>query len=79
MTETTPEQGNAFYAEPSNQVPQGPTGPPPCQIRPTRARPPARRFRPNSVQMSRSRAADDRSVSGWIRRGVQHERARSRD
>lgn len=73
MTETpmTPEEEYEFYAEPENQQPQGHA----------RRRRPARlsamvpvRFPPEMLAEVRRRAdADDRSLSSWIRRAVEHE------
>jgi predicted HicB family RNase H-like nuclease len=59
-----------FYARPENQVPQGPA-------RRRRARMSEMvpvRFPPDLLDEVRRRAdQDDRSVSSWIRRAVQHE------
>lgn len=71
QTEMTPEQEYEFYAKPENQEPQGPP----------RRRHPARlselvpvRFPPELLEEARRRAdADDRSLSSWIRRAVEHE------
>ena len=73
MTETpmTPEQEHEFYARPENQLPQGPA----------RRRQDGRltaivpvRFPPELLAEVRRRAeADDRSLSSWIRRAVEHE------
>jgi len=69
----TPEQENAFYADPNNQVPQGP----PVRRRPRLSAPVPVRFPEDMLEQIRERAAaDDRSVSNWIRRAVEHELAR---
>lgn len=67
----TPEQEYEFYAQAENQLPQGP---------PRRRRAghlsvivPVR-FSPDQLEQIRDRAgADDRSLSSWIRRAVEHE------
>ncbi len=75
MTDMTPEQENAFYADPDNQVPQGP----PVRRKGKLSRPVPVRFPDELLREVRDRAAaDDRSVSNWIRRAVEHELARSR-
>lgn len=75
MTKMTPEQQNAFYAEPDNQVPQGA----PVRRKPRLSEPVPVRFPDDLLREVRDRAAaDDRSVSNWIRRAVEHELARSR-
>jgi hypothetical protein len=73
MSETgmTPEQEYQFYANPDNQQPQGPA----------RRRRSSRlselvpvRFPPEVLEEIRRRAdADNRSLSSWIRRAVEHE------
>jgi len=74
MTETpmTPEQEHAFYADPANQMPQGP----PVRRKAKLSEPVPVRFPKELLTEIRSRAADDRSVSNWIRRAVEHELAR---
>lgn len=70
-TPMTPDEEYEFYAQPDNQEPQGPA----------RRRRPARlttlvpvRFPPEMLEEVRRRAeADDRSLSSWIRRAVEHE------
>lgn len=67
---TTPDEEFEFYADPENQTPQGPG-------RRRRARltevVPVR-FEPDTLEQVRRRAeAEDRSVSNWIRRAVDHE------
>ncbi|MGI8646975.1 MAG: CopG family transcriptional regulator [Acidimicrobiales bacterium] len=67
----TPEQEYQFYAQPENQAPQGVP----------RRRRDARlstivpvRFPPELLDEVRAQAqADDRSLSAWIRRAVEHE------
>ena len=66
----TPEQEYESYADPANQVPQGP----PVRRRRTLSEPVAVRFPADVLERVRVRAAhDDRSVSSWIRRAVEHE------
>jgi hypothetical protein len=72
----TSEQEHAFYADPDNQIPQGPA------VRRRRgsrlSTPVPVRFPEELLREIRDRAAaDDRSVSQWIRRAVEHELARS--
>ena len=71
----SPEEEHAFYADPAHQVPQGPP------IRRARSRmgdPVPVRFPEELLAAVRDRAAaDDRSVSAWIRRAVEHELTRS--
>lgn len=73
----TPEQEHAFYADSDNQIPQGP---------PVRRRPrsgqlstpvPVRLPEDVLIQVRERAAADDRSLSQWIRRAVEHELART--
>ena len=66
----TPEQEYEFYAPPENQVPQGPG-----RRRAARLTTPIPvRFPPELLEQIRAAAAaDDRSVSAWIRRAVEHE------
>lgn len=73
MADMTPEEENAFYADPDNQLPQGP----PVRRRPRLSEAVPVRFPEDLLQQVRHRAAaDDRSVSNWIRRAVEHELAR---
>jgi hypothetical protein len=68
----TPDEENTFYAQPENQVPQGP----PIRRRKTTKLSAAIPVRlPEDVLAEiRERAADDdRSVSSWIRRAIDHE------
>lgn len=71
----TPEMENAFYADSDVQLPQGPLG----RRKTALGKPVPVRFPDEILQEVRDRAAaDDRSVSNWIRRAVEHELARSR-
>ena len=75
MTKTnmTSEQENAFYADPDNQTPQGP----PVRRKAKLSEPVPVRFPEGLLSEVRHRAAaDDRSVSNWIRRAVEHELTR---
>jgi hypothetical protein len=66
----TRQEEHDFYAHPENQEPQG---------RPRRRRPNLTelvpvRFPPETLDEIRRRAGeDDRSISSWIRRAVEHE------
>jgi hypothetical protein len=66
---TRAEEGE-FYADPDNRAPQGPA-------RGRRAKltePVPVRFPPDTLEKVRTAAdAEDRSVSSWIRRAVEHE------
>ncbi|WP_260860990.1 YlcI/YnfO family protein [Mycobacterium simulans] len=63
----TPDEEYEFYARPENQEPQGPGR------RRLTATVPVR-FPPELLEQVRAAAAaDDRSVSSWIRRAVEHE------
>ena len=72
MTETpmTAEEEYEFYARSENQTPQGP-----ARRRTARLTAPIPvRFPPELLErIRRAAAADDRSVSSWIRRAVEHE------
>jgi predicted HicB family RNase H-like nuclease len=69
----TPEQENALYEDPDNQLPEGP----PVRRKSRLSEPVPVRFPPELLAEVRDRAAaDDRSVSNWIRRAVEHELAR---
>jgi hypothetical protein len=73
MKPMTPEEENAFYADPANQVPQGPA----VRRKGRLSAPVPVRFPEDLLQQVRDRAAaDDRSVSYWIRRAVEHELSR---
>ncbi len=75
MTAMTPEQENAFYADPDNQTPQGP----PVRRHARLGQPVPVRFPDDLLRKVRDAAAtDDRSVSNWIRRAVEHELTRTR-
>lgn len=66
----TPDEEYAFYARPENQEPQGA---PRRRSRRLSAPIPVR-FTDEQLDAIRQRAeADDRSVSAWIRRAVEHE------
>lgn len=68
------EQEHEFYADPSAQVPTGP----PVRRRSRLSDPVPVRFDEMLLAQVRQRAAaDDRSVSSWIRRAVEHELGRS--
>jgi hypothetical protein len=66
----TPEQEHEYYAQPGNQQPQGP----PQRRHPRLSAMVPVRFPPELLDEIRRRAeADDRSLSSWIRRAVEHE------
>lgn len=66
----TPDEEYDFYAQPDNQMPKGP----PRQRRARLSEAIPVRFPPDLVEEIRRRATeDDRSVSSWIRRAVEHE------
>ena len=69
----TPEQEYDFYADPRNQEPQGP---PRRRKRPMSAPVPVRFPADLLEEVKRAAEADDRSVSAWIRRAVEHELSR---
>jgi hypothetical protein len=62
----TPDEEYEFYARPENQEPQGPGR------RRLTATVPVR-FPAELLEQVRAAAADDPSVSSWIRRAVEHE------
>jgi len=66
----TREEEFEFYAQPENQEPQGP----PRRRRSKLTELVPVRFPPETIEEIRRRAGqDDRSVSSWIRRAVEHE------
>lgn len=66
----TPDEEHAFYADPDNQVPSGP----PVRRQQRLGRPVPVRFDERLLERVRdAAAADDRSVSSWVRRAVEHE------
>ena len=68
------EEKHEFYAEPENQIPVGP----PVRRRARLSEPVPVRFSETLLAEVRGRAAaDDRSVSSWIRRAVEHELRRN--
>ena len=70
----TPGEEYEFYARPENQEPQGA---PRRRSRRLTAPIPVR-FPPELLEEIKRRAdADDRSVSAWIRRAVEHELSRT--
>jgi predicted HicB family RNase H-like nuclease len=77
MTNTpmTPDQEFDFYARPENQEPQGPAR----RRHDSRLGTPVPvRFPPELLEQARRAAdADDRSLSSWIRRAVEHELRRT--
>lgn len=69
-SEMTPDEEYEFYADPENQIP---TGKPRRRTAKLTAPIPVR-FPADVLDEVRRRAdADDRSVSSWIRRAVEHE------
>ena len=70
----TPSEEYDFYAQPENQKPQGP----PRRRAARLTAPIPVRFPRELLEEIRRRAGeDDRSVSSWIRRAVEHELPRS--
>lgn len=66
----TPDEEYDYYSRPENQVPQGP----PLRRTSRLSEAIPVRFPPELVEEIRRRATDDdRSVSSWIRRAVEHE------
>ena len=66
----TPNEEHDFYADPENQTPVGPA----VRRRARLSEPVPVRFSETLLAEVRDRAAaDDRSVSSWIRRAVEHE------
>lgn len=69
----SPDEEYAFYADPRNQEPQGPAR---RRRRPMSAPIPVRFPAELLEQVRQAAEADDRSVSAWIRRAVEHELSR---
>jgi predicted HicB family RNase H-like nuclease len=70
----TAQEEYDFYADPANQAPQGP----PVRRRSRLSDPVPVRLPLDVLEEVRQRAqADDRSVSSWVRRAVEHELHRS--
>lgn len=69
----TPEQEYEFYADARNLEPQGPAR---RRKRPMGAPVPVRFPAELLEEVKRAAEADDRSVSAWIRRAVEHELSR---
>ncbi len=66
----TPDQEYEFYARPENQEPMGP----PVRRRGPMSAPVPVRLPPELLERVRKAAEDDdRSISAWIRRAVEHE------
>lgn len=66
----TPDDEYAFCADPENQTPQGP----PVRRRGKLSDPVPVRLPVEVLEEVRRRAeADDRSISSWVRRAVEHE------
>lgn len=66
----TAQEEHDFYADPDNQTPVGPA----VRRRARLSEPVPVRFSETLLAEVRNRAAaDDRSVSSWIRRAVEHE------
>lgn len=66
----TPDEEYALYADPKNQTPQGP----PIRRRAKLSAPVPIRLPADVLEEVRKRAeADDRSISSWVRRAVEHE------
>jgi predicted HicB family RNase H-like nuclease len=73
MTELTADQEHALYAQPDHQTPQGP----PVRRRPRNSAALPIRLPLEMLEQVRERAAaDDRSVSSWVRRAIEHELSR---
>jgi Arc-like DNA binding domain len=69
-SEMTPDEEYEFYADPANQEPSGK----PRRRRAKLTSPVPVRFPADLLDEVKRRAeADDRSVSSWIRRAVEHE------
>lgn len=71
-TNMTSEEEYEHYARPENQVPEGP----PVRRRARMSDPIPVRLPPELLERVRKAAEDDdRSISAWIRRAVEHELA----
>jgi hypothetical protein len=71
-TDMTPDQEHEFHARPENREPQGP----PLRRRGRMSVPIPVRLPPELLERVRKAAEnDDRSISAWIRRAVEHELA----
>ena len=69
----TPDEEYDYYARPENQVPQGP----PVRRRARMSDPIPVRLPPELLERVRKAAEDDdRSMSAWIRRAIEHELAK---
>lgn len=69
----TPDEENAYYTDPDNQVPQGK----PIRRKARLSAPVPVRFPEDLLTRIRQEAeADDRSLSNWIRRAVERELSR---
>jgi predicted HicB family RNase H-like nuclease len=69
-SDMTPDDEYEYYADPANQVPTGK----PRRRKARLTSPIPVRFPEDLLEQVRRRAdADDRSVSSWIRRAVEHE------
>lgn len=73
-SEMTPDEEHDFYADPANQVP---TGKPRRRAARLTSPVPVRFSADLLDEVKRRAEADDRSVSSWIRRAVEHELNRS--
>lgn len=72
MTDMTPEQEHAYYADPENHAPQG------TPVRRTLGTPvPVRLPEDVRKRVQEQADADGRSVSNWIRRAIEHELSRA--
>ena len=70
MSNMTPEQEYEFYSRPENQEPVGP----PVKRKARYGAPVPVRFPADLLERVREQAEkDDRSISSWIRRAVEHE------
>ena len=66
----TPQEEYDFYADPENQTPQGPAR---RRKAPLTKLVPVRLAEDVLAEIRRRAEADDRTVSAWIRRAVEHE------